>query len=372
MEKLSTKAKEAVFHGLKVTKKRQLTNSAYALEFAVPEHLKQVFHFQAGQYVTVKHMFGTAAVTRDFSITSAPFEEGLALGIKVNAGTFSESLLNDTEVGTVLQISEPQGRFTIKIKPAEHRTILAFAAGIGITPILSQVKTILREEKATRFYLFYGNKNRGTIAFDEDLKLLQTQYSERFFIYHFFSEDRSNLFYHGHLDEKKLALIINQILHSDDTDEESTVWDNVDEVLICGPGPMVKNLANACFQNGIPKKNIHFELFKEFNEDIYPQEQTFPLVENIAVNFQIAGKKYSAELPDNRSKILQQLLSQGFDVPYSCKSGICGVCECRLESGDVELLENEYLTEKEEAEGRILPCSTIALSKNIELNFDVF
>jgi ring-1,2-phenylacetyl-CoA epoxidase subunit PaaE len=127
---------------------------------------------------------------------------------------------------------------------------------------------------------------------------------------------------------------------------------------------MIKTLANACYHHGIPKKNIHFELFEEFNNDIYPVEKEFPLIENIEVEFTMLGKKYTTQLPDNRDKILQQLLLQKFPVPYSCKSGICGSCECALEEGEVELLENEYLTEKEEGQGHILAYVDSEKSKN--------
>lgn len=157
----------------------------------------------------------------------------------------------------------------------------------------------------------------------------------------------------------------------DDTDEEVTLWDSVDEVLICGKGEMIKSIANACYQNGIPKKNIHFELFEEFNEDIYPVEQEFPLLENIDVEFKIFKNSYQTQLENNKTKILQQLLIQKYPVPYSCKSGICGSCICTLEEGEVELLENEYLTEKEEKEGKILACMSIPMSKKIKLNFDL-
>ena len=134
---------------------------------------------------------------------------------------------------------------------------------------------------------------------------------------------------------------------------------------------MIKSVANACFHHGIPKKNIHFELFEEFNEDIYPQEKEFPLIENIEVDFKIFNENYSTHLVNNKTKLLQQLLIQKFPVPYSCKSGICGSCECTLEEGEVELLENEYLTEKEEKAGRILACMSVVLSKKIKVNFDL-
>ena len=157
----------------------------------------------------------------------------------------------------------------------------------------------------------------------------------------------------------------------DDTDEESTIWDAVDEVLICGKGEMIKSIANACYHNGIPKKNIHFELFEEYNDDIYPVEKEFPLIENIEVEFKLFNNQYSVDLKNNKVKLLQQLLIEGFPVPYSCKSGICGSCECILEEGEVELLENEYLTEKEEKSGKILACMSVILSNKIKVNFDL-
>jgi len=219
--------------------------------------------------------------------------------------------------------------------------------------------------------LFFGNKTSQDLVYREVLDNLARMNGERLQIFYFYSKEQTqNSFFHGRLDDKKLSLIINQILHLDDTDEESTIWDAVDEVLICGKGEMIKTLANACYEHGIPKKNIHFELFEEFNDDIYPVEKEFPLVTNVEVNYKMFGQQYRTILADNREKILQQLLIQGFSVPYSCKSGICGSCECTLEEGEVELLENEYLTEREEAEGKILACMSIAKSKIINLNFD--
>ena len=195
---------------------------------------------------------------------------------------------------------------------------------------------------------------------------------DRLEIYYFYSQEKiGNGLFEGRLNEKKVALIINQILMLDDTDEESRIWDAVDEVLICGKGEMIKSIANACYEHGIPKKNIHFELFEEFNEDIYPVEKEFPLIEDIAVDFKLFDNNYQTTLKNNKMRLLQQLLIQKFPVPYSCKSGICGSCECILEEGEVELLENEYLTKKEEASGKILACMSVVLSKNVKVNFDL-
>lgn len=373
MEQQIYKGKLIQFHPLKIAKKEELTKNTFSLEFEIPGELKRNFEFDAGQFVSIKFHSNGNEIINDYSMTSAPYEGRICLGIKVNSPDGATAqLFQNYQVGDELLVSEPGGRFTLVSKPSEFRTIVAFAAGIGITPILSHFKNILHNESRTRLFLFFGNKSYEDLAYRDQLDNLARTCGDRLQIFYFFSQEKTDdqLFY-GRLDEKKLNLIINQILHLDDTDEESTIWDAVDEVLICGKGEMIKTLANACYHHGIPKKNIHFELFEEFNDDIYPVEKEFPLIENIEVEFKMFGKKYTTELPDNKEKILQQLLIQKFSVPYSCKSGICGSCECSLEEGEVELLENEYLTEKEEQQGHILACMSIAKSKKIKLNFDL-
>lgn len=360
------------FHRLKIAKKEILTKSTFALHLEVPAPLESHYRFLAGQYVTVRFESEGIIYEKDYSITSAPFENALELAIKAAKNSVSaQLLLNNFSTGVFLEVSEPRGRFTLAVKPHEFRTIVGFAAGIGITPIISHFKNILHTEPRTRLYLFYGNSTPEETVFAEELAELQHKYPDRLEVHYFYSQIEGHTgFYSGRLDEKKLHIIINQILHLDDTDEEATIWDAVDAVLICGPGAMVKALANACYSNGIPKKNIHFELFEEFNDDIYPVEITFPHLENIDLEFYFSGKNYRAKLADNKTKILQQLLEQKFPVPYSCKSGICGSCICTVESGEVALLENEYLTEQEENSGKTLACQAIALSPFIKLNFD--
>ncbi len=373
MEQHIYKGKLTHFHRLKIAKKEELTKNTFSLEFEIPEHLKENFKFEAGQFVSIKFQANGREVINDYSMTSAPYEQKIALGIKINSPEGAAAQLSaDYQEGDSLWVSEPAGRFTLISKPSEFRTIVGFAAGIGITPILSHFKNILHNEPRTRLFLFFGNTSSEDLIFRNELDELARKYNDRIQVFYFYSREKtSNSFFHGRLDDKKLSLIINQILHLDDTDEESTIWDAVDEVLICGKGEMIKTLANACYHHGIPKKNIHFELFEEFNDDIYPVEKDFPLVENVKVEFNLLARTYDTTLPDNKEKILQQLLIQKFPVPYSCKSGICGSCECILEEGEVELLENEYLTEKEEGKGHILACMSIAKSRKIKLNFDL-
>lgn len=373
MEKQLPKRNNGVFYGLKVANKRLLTKNTFSLELQVPLELKSEFNYKSGQYLRIRYNHKDEIIENDYSITSASYEDNITLAIKMNSPEGHAAFLYESlNSGDVLEVSEPLGRFTLEEKPHEFRTILGFAGGIGITPIISHFKHILHTEPRTRLFLFYGNKSREEIAFREELDALAETHQHRLQIFYFLSrEDSGDNLFNGRLDEKKLKLIINQILHLDDTDEESTIWDAVDEVLICGKGDMIKSLANACYDNGILKRNIHFELFEEFNEDIYPQEVELPLVENIQVDFRLFGQDYSTTLKNNKSKLLQELLMQKYPVPYSCKSGICGSCECKLIEGDVELLENEYLTEKEEKAGHILACMSVIMSEKIKVDFDL-
>ncbi len=360
------------FQRLKVAKKEQITKNVFSLEFEIPMEFSAKFRFLAGQYVTLKFLHNGKMVTNDYSMTNAPNERKISLGIKINdQKSAAFSLFKNTEVGDFLEVSTPRGRFTINEKPHEFRTIVAVVSGIGITPILSHLKQILNTEPRTRLFLFYGNKSREETAFKKELDLLSAGNKERFDIHYFYSREKvGNPFLEGRLDGKKMTLIINQIMMLDPTDEESTLWDAVDEVLICGKGEMIKSIANTCYEHGIRKQNIHFELFEAYNEDIYPMEKEFPLVEDINVEFITQNISYKTILKNNKEKLLPQLLEQGFEVPYSCKSGICGICECLLENGDVELLENEYLTEHEKEKGHILACMSIVLSDNLKINFD--
>ena len=364
--------RQVPFHGLKIAKKELLTKNAFSLELDIPQHLRSVYSYNAGQYVRLRFLHKGEPVERDFSMTSAPYEPFFTLGIRIHEkGSSTQSLFSDYHEGDLLSVSEPMGRFTLESKPHEFRTIVGFAAGIGITPLLSHFKTLLYTESRTRLFLFYSNSHKDSTPYLKELKQLESTYPSRFQLHLFYSrENPGNPLYHSRLNRSRVELIINQVMMLDDTDEESTLWDSVDEVLICGPGEMIREVANACYENGIPKKNIHFELFEAFNEDIFPVEVAFPLVEDIEVEYIYQGKSTLVQLEDNRHKLLQSLSSLHLPVPFSCKSGICGSCICQLEKGEVELLENEYLTPGEEQSGKILPCMAFALSKSIKLNFD--
>ena len=180
MEKLLSKARQAEFHRLKLTKKRQLTKNTFSLEFEIPEDLKSNYRFEAGQYVTVKYPAKGELFQNDFSMTSAPHEEKISLGIKINNEESStKELFENFEIGDEVEISEPKGRFTLISKPHEFRTIIGFAGGIGVTPLISHFKNLLHTEPRTRLFLFYGNRKSEEIAFKDELDDLAKKYGDR-------------------------------------------------------------------------------------------------------------------------------------------------------------------------------------------------
>jgi ring-1,2-phenylacetyl-CoA epoxidase subunit PaaE len=192
MEQQIYKGKLIQFHPLKIAKKEELTKNTFSLEFDIPENLKENFRFEAGQFVSIKFQAHGKEVINDYSMTSAPYEGKVSLGIKMNSPEGAASqLFQNYNVGDDLWVSEPGGRFTLVSKPSEFRTIVAFAAGIGITPILSHFKNILHTEPRTRLFLFFGNKSSEDLVYRDQLDNLARTCGDRLQIFYFFSQEKT-------------------------------------------------------------------------------------------------------------------------------------------------------------------------------------
>src|SRR5690606_16187974 len=345
------------FHSLKVALVKNLTKDSVQITFDIPDDLKSEFRFTSGQYITLD-INGTR---RDYSLCSNPLEDEWSIGVKaMKNGNISRFLTQDLKTGDIVKVSTPNGRFGIPSKPNEKRTILAFAAGSGITPILSIIRYTLETIEWLNFYLFYSNKNPEKVMFMEEIKALKQQYPENFHLHFFYTgHKQEDWLFEGRLDEHKFELILNQLV---DINE-------VDEAMVCGPSEMIKIIANEIFKAGIPKKNIHFELFTpEFTPlDILPEEMDSP--ENVQVTVELDGE--TREIVWNREKnLIDAMLDEGIDAPYSCKGGVCSSCMCKLEEGEVHLGENFVLTDSDVEEGLILACISRPKSEKIRINFD--
>ncbi|MFV0305656.1 MAG: 2Fe-2S iron-sulfur cluster-binding protein [Moheibacter sp.] len=345
------------FHKLQVKSLNKITPDSVEITFEIPVELKSKFQFKAGQYITLD----IDGKRRDYSLCSSPLDDKWSIGIKAVAnGNISKFLNLELKEGDFLNVSTPNGRFGIPSKPDEKRTILAFAAGSGITPILSIIKYTLQTEKWVNFYLFYSNKTPGDVMFKEEIERIQSENSLNFFPHLFYTQYKlPDWLFEGRLDAHKFELILNQLV---DINE-------VDEAVVCGPNEMIQTIAEEIFKAGIPKKSIHFELFTSDLTplDILPEEMDSP--ENVEVTVELDSK--ICKLTWNREKnLIDAMLDEGIEAPYSCKGGVCSTCMCRLEEGEVLLGENYILTDSDREEGLILACISRPKTNKIKINFD--
>ncbi|MFV0305317.1 MAG: 2Fe-2S iron-sulfur cluster-binding protein [Moheibacter sp.] len=345
------------FHKLRVKSLNKLTSESVQITFDVPNNLKLEYKYKAGQYVTL-NVNGTR---RDYSLCTSPLEDKWSIAIKaVPDGHISKFLNTELKEGDYLEVSTPSGRFGIPSKPDEKRTIIAFAAGSGITPILSIINYTLQTEKWVNFYLFYSNKTPNEVMFKEQIEELQSDYPLNFFPHLFYTQFKlPDWLFEGRLDAHKFELILNQLI---DINE-------VDEAIVCGPNEMIQTISSEIFNAGIPKKSIHFELFTVGSNplDILPEEMDSP--QDVKVTVELDGEVN--ELVWNREKnLIDALHDAGIDAPYSCKGGICSTCICKLEEGEVLVGENFVLTDSDIEEGMILACISRPKSQKIKINFD--
>ncbi|MGM5631499.1 2Fe-2S iron-sulfur cluster-binding protein [Apibacter raozihei] len=350
------------FYSLVVHNVKKLTSSTLQIDLLVPEHLKHVFIWKPGQFLRFQFTIDGEIIEREYSICTAPYENYISIAVKKTSHSLVSGYIQDNvRNGTFLNVSAPMGTFGIPSRPNEKRTIVAFSAGSGITPIMSIIKDTLYKEKGVNFYLFYGNSHEKEVIFKHELEELHQAYPENFFLHHFYSEqDIKDKLYKGILDEHKVELIINQIMD----------WDEVDEALICGPKEMIVTLANAIYGNGIPKKNIHYELYEPIEKVFYDEQIQRSTVKEVKVTYTYEGETRSMNWINNGSSLLDALLDSGIDAPFSCKGGVCGTCQCIKISGDVVLGENLILTEEDISEGKILTCVAQPKSEALVINMD--
>ncbi len=352
----------AIFYPLEVAQIVRETPHAISLYLDVPSPLQKRFAYEAGQYLTIKHAIRGVEIQRSYSLSAAPGEGVWRIGVKsVRAGGFSAYANRDLKVGETLCVSPPQGRFTLRYRPDEKRTFLFFAAGSGITPIRSLVKAVLMREKGTQVSLFYANPNAAETLYRKEILDMAERY-ERFYPHFFYTrEERGDPFYEGRLNADKWALIANQLV---DIDE-------VDEAFICGPEPMIVDLAKALFEDGLPKQAIRFELFSEPTDPFFSawgmSDQSLTAAK---VALQLDGETHEFEVNPQTESILDAALNLGIDAPHSCRGGICSTCECRLLKGKVSLTHNLVLTDADLQAGKILACQAHPTTDYVEIEFD--
>jgi ring-1,2-phenylacetyl-CoA epoxidase subunit PaaE len=355
------------FHTLKIADVRRETDDTVSVAFQVPADLAQDYAFQQGQYLTLRTTIDGEEVRRSYSICSGLDDGELRVAIKkVPGGVFSSYANENLKPGAALDVMTPSGRFTTPIDPAAARTYVLFAAGSGITPIVSIAKTLLAREPHSKVLLFYGNKSVASIVFREELEDLKNRNLGRFGLYHVLSREKQEAeLFNGRLNKDKVKTFCRTLVNPA----------AVDGFFVCGPDTMIGDVTGALAEIGVPKDKVHFELFDTNPAGVVPPRPT-PHAPREAKGDQaqvtviLDGVSHEFELEFDGTSILDAATAKGLDLPYSCKGGVCCTCRAKLQEGKVDMAVNYALEEDEVAQGFVLTCQSRPLTDTVVLDYD--
>ena len=343
---------------LPVSNIKRLTEDAVVVSFDIPDELKEEFKFKAGQYITFIIDINGEHVRRAYSLCSSPDEDKMSVGVKrIPNGKMSTYLNRELKEGEIVQVITPKGRFFIETNEDHSKHYVGLCAGSGLTPILSMLKKVLKDEGDSKFSLLYGNKTLETTMFVKELNDLKNEYPERLRIYNAYSRQEVKDSLYGRLDKKNIEL-----LFSKNPDLASA-----DGYYLCGPAAMLDDIDEVLQDNNTPKSDIHYERFtaKTKKKKLDSKEVSSE------VTVIVDGDEFKFNLPSNSDSILDAAMNQGADVPFSCKGGVCCTCNAKVISGKVDMSVNYSLSEEEVEEGFILTCQAHPKSERVVVDYDV-
>jgi ring-1,2-phenylacetyl-CoA epoxidase subunit PaaE len=344
------------FYKLPITEIVRETTKAVSIIFNIPENLKDFYQYKSGQYVTVKLTLDGKEIRRSYSMSSAPHENQLKITVKaIENGTFSIFANENLKVGHVLEVAAPEGKFLYQSINATNN-YLCIAAGSGITPVFSIVKTILEQEKESKVVLIYGNKTLEDTIFYQQIVDLEKKHTDRFHSHLVFSQSQTENAFYGRIEHSILA----QILKNKHQNLE------FDSTYICGPEKMIQNVTEALIQKGMDKNKIHYELFTS-GESKPVNTSSSDGNSSITVRLDNDEKTFTMS---KKTIVLDAVLKAGLDAPYSCQGGICSSCLAKVIEGSATMVKNNVLTDGEIASGLILTCQAHATSDKLVIDYD--
>ncbi|HYE55559.1 MAG TPA: 1,2-phenylacetyl-CoA epoxidase subunit PaaE [Chitinophagaceae bacterium] len=356
------------FHPLFIKDIRRETDECVSIAFDVPDNVRDKYLYTQGQSLTIRTILNGQEVRRTYSLCSSPLDNEWRIAVKkVEGGLFSTFANHELEVGDMLEVMPPVGKFYTPLDPRQKKHYVAIAAGSGITPVLSIISTTLRTEPASTFTLVYGNRTRSSIIFKEELDALKNRFMNRFTVHHILSREQADApVYFGRIDGPKCDLLFSKLVD----------LENVDEFFICGPEQMIFCVRDFLEKKGIEKNKIHFELFT------IPGERSSVVKRDSSLNktnqgpvsrisVKLDGILFDFDLGMQGQSILDAALAQGADLPYACKGGVCCTCKARLLEGKVQMEVNYGLEPDEIEQGFILTCQSHPLTPVVSVDFDV-
>ncbi|MBU6497508.1 MAG: phenylacetate-CoA oxygenase/reductase subunit PaaK [Rhodospirillales bacterium] len=351
------------FHRLRISAIRRETAGAVSLRFAVPAELAAAYRFEPGQYLTLRATIDGEDIRRSYSICSAPDDGTLRVAVRqVDGGVFSTWINNALHVGDTLDVLTPTGRFGLGPIAGDGRLHVGFAAGSGITPIISIIQGVLAREPGSVFSLFYGSRSVDDILFREELEDLKDRYLGRLSVFHVLSREQQDIpILNGHLDAEKIGLLLRHVVPAD----------AIDHAFICGPAAMLDTAEAALRESGVAAERIHVERFVS----AYDGVPRAPVVIDTAAppacvaSIIVDGKRRDAPVAEGEA-ILDAALRAGIDLPFACKGGMCSTCRARIVEGAAEMALNYSLEPWELQQGFVLTCQARPTTPSVVVDFD--
>ena len=352
------------FHALKVARIAPETNDSMRIALEVPPGLEGEFEFLPGQHLPVQVTIDGRKLRRTYSICSAPGRLPLEIGVRLQpGGRFAEYVARQLQPGDLVEAMPPTGQFMVRPDPARRRRILAFAAGSGITPVLSIVRAILETEPASEVLLFYGNRKRASTMFIDDLFGLKNRFPERLQLAFVFSQEQQEFpIMTGRLDAGKVRELYAAFCGHR----------GADEAYICGPGTMLDTVRDALVELGMDPATVHIERYGAPRRPAQSDEdKPVPMpTGGTRVTLVMDGHRQSFVMAAGSDNIVDAAAEHGIDLPYSCKGGVCATCRTYLREGRVRMHANYALEPWEVDKGFVLACQSEPLTDTIVIDYD--
>lgn len=351
------------FHKLKVSDLRRETPDAVSIAFDVPPPLRDAYRFSPGQHLTLRLKDGGSDLRRSYSICAGMDDNELRIAVKkVDGGSVSSWVNEKLKAGDEIEVMTPQGRFGVAPAPDEQRNYLAIAAGSGITPINSMIRTMLAREPKSRFVLLYGNRTAKSIMFKDQLEDLKDQFLDRLVVHHVLSREPQEIaLLSGRLDREKITTLLKASLPAE----------KIAHAFLCGPGGLIKEGEAALRAYGLDQKRIHVEYFSTDGLPVAAKNPASAIADDVEVNAAITlnGIRYDVPMKAEET-IVDAGLRAGLDLPFSCKGGMCCTCRAKLTKGGVDMEHNYSLEDWEMKAGFVLTCQARPTTKSVAVDFD--
>ena len=348
-------------HQLRLAEVRRETPDCISLKFELPPEIADEYRFTQGQHIALRTTHEGEDLRRSYSICTGCDDGELRVAVKkVPGGRFSAWANEALKPGDAIDVMTPEGRFFTPLDPSHEKHYVAFAAGSGITPVLSLVRTTLAREPRSRFTLIYGNRRQASVMFHEALEDLKDRYLTRFELFNVFSREEQDIeLFNGRLDGAKARAFLSTLVPPA----------TIDEAFVCGPATMIDDVERALIDSGVPRAHVHVERFGV-------PGATAPLPVDDAdaaqarIGIVIDGVRREIEFHRGQHSILDAGRAAGLDLPYSCKGGMCSTCRGKLLEGQVKMAKNYALEQHEVDAGFVLTCQSYPLTERVLISYD--